>query len=34
MSRLEVGFGSAIITPATPVQLAGFIDDQPAGLAV
>ena len=30
MSRLEVGFGSAIITPPTPVQLAGFIDDQPA----
>ena len=30
MSGLEVGFGSAIITPATPVQLAGFIDDQPA----
>jgi hypothetical protein len=27
---LEVGFGSAIITPPTPVQLAGFIDDQPA----
>jgi hypothetical protein len=30
MSRLEVGFGTAIITPPTPVQLAGFIDDQPA----
>src|SRR5438105_10786479 len=30
MTRLEVGFGSAIITPATPVRLAGFIDDQPA----
>ncbi|MDP9335710.1 MAG: hypothetical protein M3Q30_20720 [Actinomycetota bacterium] len=30
MSRLEVGFGAAIITPPTPVQLAGFIDDQPA----
>ena len=27
---LEVGFGSAIITPPTPVQLAGFADDQPA----
>src|SRR3954454_18096940 len=27
---LEVGFGSAVITPPTPVQLAGFIDDQPA----
>jgi hypothetical protein len=30
MSSLDVGFGSAIITPPTPVQLAGFIDDQPA----
>jgi hypothetical protein len=30
MPRLEAGFGSAIITPPTPVQLAGFIDDQPA----
>jgi neutral ceramidase len=30
MSGLEAGFGSAIITPPTPVQLAGFIDDQPA----
>ncbi len=30
MPRLEVGFGAAIITPPTPVQLAGFIDDQPA----
>jgi hypothetical protein len=28
--RLEVGFGTAVITPPTPVQLAGFIDDQPA----
>ena len=27
---LEVGFGSALITPPTPVQLAGFIEDQPA----
>ena len=27
---LEAGFGAAIITPPTPVQLAGFIDDQPA----
>ena len=27
---LEVGFGSAVITPPTPVQLAGFIEDQPA----
>ncbi len=27
---LEAGFGNAIITPPTPVQLAGFIDDQPA----
>jgi hypothetical protein len=30
MARFEVGFGAAIITPPTPVQLAGFIDDQPA----
>jgi hypothetical protein len=30
MPPLEAGFGSAIITPPTPVQLAGFIDDQPA----
>ena len=30
MPRLEAGFASAIITPPTPVQLAGFIDDQPA----
>lgn len=30
MPRLDVGFGSAIITPPIPVQLAGFIDDQPA----
>ena len=30
MATLEAGFGSAIITPPTPVQLAGFIDDQPA----
>jgi hypothetical protein len=30
MARLEAGFGSAIITPPTPVQLAGFINDQPA----
>jgi len=27
---IAVGFGSAIITPPTPVQLAGFIEDQPA----
>ena len=27
---LDVGFGSAVITPPTPVQLAGFIEDQPA----
>ena len=27
---LHVGFGSALITPPTPVQLAGFIEDQPA----
>ncbi|MEY2421106.1 MAG: hypothetical protein QOI95_1173 [Acidimicrobiaceae bacterium] len=27
---LEVGFGSAVITPPTPVQLAGFIEHQPA----
>jgi len=27
---IEVGFGSAVITPPTPVQLAGFIEDQPA----
>jgi hypothetical protein len=30
MPALEAGFGAAIITPPTPVQLAGFIDDQPA----
>jgi hypothetical protein len=30
MPALEAGFGTAIITPPTPVQLAGFIDDQPA----
>jgi hypothetical protein len=30
MASLEAGFGAAIITPPTPVQLAGFIDDQPA----
>ena len=30
MARLEAGFGTAIITPPTPVQLAGFIEDQPA----
>ena len=30
MPALEAGFASAIITPPTPVQLAGFIDDQPA----
>ena len=27
---LDVGFGSAVITPPTPVQLAGFAEDQPA----
>src|SRR4051794_31720221 len=27
---LHVGFGSAVITPPTPVQLAGFAEDQPA----
>lgn len=27
---VDIGFGSAIITPPTPVQLAGFIEDQPA----
>jgi neutral ceramidase len=27
---LAVGFGRALITPPTPVQLAGFIEDQPA----
>ncbi len=27
---LHVGFGDAVITPPTPVQLAGFIEDQPA----
>lgn len=27
---LNVGFGTAVITPPTPVQLAGFIEDQPA----
>src|SRR5262245_54280631 len=27
---VAVGFGSAVITPPTPVQLAGFIEDQPA----
>jgi hypothetical protein len=26
----SVGFGSAVITPPTPVQLAGFAEDQPA----
>jgi len=30
ISPLHVGFGRAVITPPTPVQLAGFIDDQPA----
>jgi len=28
MPPFEAGFGKAIITPPTPVQLAGFIDDQ------
>ena len=27
---LDIGFGAAVITPPTPVQLAGFIEDQPA----
>jgi hypothetical protein len=27
---LAVGFGAAVITPPTPVQLAGFVEDQPA----
>ena len=27
---LDVGFGAAVITPPTPVQLAGFAEDQPA----
>jgi hypothetical protein len=27
---LDVGFGRAVITPPTPVQLAGFAEDQPA----
>ncbi len=27
---VSVGFGAAVITPPTPVQLAGFIEDQPA----
>jgi hypothetical protein len=30
VSTLEAGFGSAVITPTLPVQLAGFADDQPA----
>jgi hypothetical protein len=30
VGHLEAGFGTAVITPPTPVQLAGFIDDQPA----
>jgi hypothetical protein len=30
MNGFEAGFGGAVITPPTPVQLAGFIDDQPA----
>ena len=30
VARLEAGFGMAQITPPTPVQLAGFIEDQPA----
>ena len=29
-AMVQIGFGSAIITPPTPVQLAGFIEDQPA----
>lgn len=30
VAPLEAGFGTAVITPPTPVQLAGFIEDQPA----
>jgi neutral ceramidase len=30
VAGLEAGFGTAMITPPTPVQLAGFIEDQPA----
>ena len=30
MTTLDIGFGAAIITPPLPVQLAGFIEDQPA----
>jgi len=30
MPGFEAGFGTAIITPPVPVQLAGFIEDQPA----
>jgi len=30
MTAIAIGFGRATITPPTPVQLAGFIDDQPA----
>ena len=30
MTPLDIGFGSAVITPPLPVQLAGFIEDQPA----
>jgi len=30
VTALDIGFGTAIITPPTPVQLAGFIEDQPA----
>jgi len=29
-TALQIGFGRGVITPPTPVQLAGFIDDQPA----
>ena len=29
-ASIDIGFGSAIITPPTPVQLAGFAEDQPA----
>jgi hypothetical protein len=29
-ASLVAGFGTAVITPPTPVQLAGFIEDQPA----
>ena len=30
VAGLDAGFGTAVITPPTPVQLAGFIENQPA----